>query len=410
MDNYFLYIDPGTGSMLFSVIIGLVASLYFLAKALWIKIKFFFTGRGGKSLNADRKKFVIYSEGPQYSNVFSPILEEFERRKIDVDYLTSSESDPAFARGYSNVHPQYIGDGNKAYARLNFLEADVCLMTTPGLDVYQLKRSKAVKHYAHVLHSVDDATSYRLFGLDYFDSVLLSGEYQRSAIRQLEALRGLKEKELPVVGCPYLDVLSARKDRIAVEDKRPLTVLVSPSWGPSAILSRYGEKLLDPLLDSGLRVIVRPHPQSLRSEKSMVDALKARYEGRANIEWDFSAENLTSLSRSDVMISDFSGIVFDYAFLFGRPIIFANADYDDQIYDSSDLGEVPWKFRTLREIGTELSPENIPGIVDVVTAAAGNDALRAAAAKARDEAWQFRGEAGAKVVDYLIKTQGSLSC
>ena len=36
----FLYIDPGTGSMLFSILIGLAAAAVFGAKALFLKLKF----------------------------------------------------------------------------------------------------------------------------------------------------------------------------------------------------------------------------------------------------------------------------------------------------------------------------------------------------------------------------------
>jgi len=43
------------------------------------------------------------------------------------------------------VEAKYIGTGTKAYSYLRFLEADVCAMTTPGLDVLQIKRSKGVK-------------------------------------------------------------------------------------------------------------------------------------------------------------------------------------------------------------------------------------------------------------------------
>ena len=58
------------------------------------------------------------------------------------------------------------------------LSAGIVLMTTPGIQVYQLKRSKNVKHYSHIFHSCTDSTMYRLFGLDYFDSVLMTGDYQ----------------------------------------------------------------------------------------------------------------------------------------------------------------------------------------------------------------------------------------
>ena len=46
---YPLYIDPGTGSMLFSVLVGLLATLYFVGKAAIIKLKFIFSGKKAKA-------------------------------------------------------------------------------------------------------------------------------------------------------------------------------------------------------------------------------------------------------------------------------------------------------------------------------------------------------------------------
>lgn len=39
MTSSLLYIDPGTGSMLFSILIGATATLYFLARGSSIKTK-----------------------------------------------------------------------------------------------------------------------------------------------------------------------------------------------------------------------------------------------------------------------------------------------------------------------------------------------------------------------------------
>ena len=54
MFAHFLYIDPGTGSMLFSILIGAAATLFFLGKAAWIKIKLLFTAKkNGVDTSAD---------------------------------------------------------------------------------------------------------------------------------------------------------------------------------------------------------------------------------------------------------------------------------------------------------------------------------------------------------------------
>jgi hypothetical protein len=391
--------------MLFSILIGAAATLYFLARTFLIKLKVILSG-GVSARNKTAYPCVVYSEGAQYWNVFKPILDEFEKRRIPLVYYTSSKNDPVFSRGYSCVKSEFIGEGNMAFARLNFLSAELLLMTTPGLDVYQLKRSKNVGHYAHILHMPGDSATYRLFSLDYFDSVLLTGDYQADDIRFLEALRHTKRKELVTVGCSYLDVyvekIKGLYSSTPGPEEKKFTVLVSPSWGPSGLLQRYGEKLLDPLVKTGKNVIIRPHPQSKKSESGMLDRLTGLYRDCPSVEWDFEAENIRSLSRSDIMISDFSGIIFDYLFLCDKPVIYAGADMDLRPYDASDLGHELWQVKTLREIGIELKEDDFPNIGKIMDGASESASLKEARQRAKQTAWQYPGEAGKRAADFMI--------
>jgi hypothetical protein len=392
--------------MLFSILIGAAATLYFLARALIIKAKTVFSGGRAAVGTGSPHPYVIYSEGKQYWDVFMPILDEFERRGINLLYLTSQEDDPVFSHEYQFIKGEFIGEGNRAFARLNLIAAAVVLMTTPGLDVYQLKRSKNVRHYSHILHAPSDATMYRMFGIDYFDSVLLTGEYQAKDIRALEKLRGLPEKQLITAGCTYLDVYAEKAKQIPKEAGHPFTVLVSPSWGPSALLGKYGSRLLDPLVKTGWRIIVRPHPQSRKSEAQMLDALAEKYKSAANLLWDYERENIYSLAKADIMISDFSGIIFDYIFLFDKPVMYVRQGIDLRPYDADDLGENAgdelWQFRTLREIGIELKEELFDSIADVIKDASGSVELKSAREEAKNTAWQFRGEAGKRAADFMV--------
>ena len=405
---HLLYIDPGTGSALFSILIGAAATIYFLSRAIIIKLKVVLSG-GKVSVNSKIvNSYVIYNEGKQYSNVFRPILAEFEKRNINLLYLTSSEDDPLLGKSYTFIKTEYIGEGNKAFSRLNMLNADIVLMTTPGLDVYQLKRSKGVKHYAHVLHAVSDATMYRLFGIDYYDSILLTGDYQAKDIRILEQKRGINAKQLVTVGCTYLDVYSERIKELPAEEVHNFTVLVSPSWGASAILSRFGEKLLDPLMETGYKIIIRPHPQSKKSEFSILEKLTEKYRNNKMIEWDYERENIFSLSKADIMISDYSGIVYDYAFLFSKPVLYIKQGFDMRPYDADDLDDAAdtlWQFRTLKKIGIELKEEDFSKIDEIIKNASDSEELRQAKKKASEEAWQYPGEASKRIADFLVNTR-----
>jgi hypothetical protein len=393
--------------MLFSIFIGATATLYFVLRALIIKLKVVLSGGKAGSTDKTSYKYVIYNEGNQYWNVFKPVLDEFETREIELFYFTSAQDDPVFKENYSFIKSEFIGEGNKAFARLNLLSAGKVLMTTPGLDVYQLKRSRNVKHYSHVIHMVSDATTYRLFGLDYFDSVLLSGDYQKEDLRELEKQRSLPAKELVTVGCSYLDIYKQRLKDLLPEKDHPFTVLVSPSWGTSALLSRFGSRLLDPLSETGWRIIVRPHPQSKKSESGILNALEERYKDKVNILWDYERENIYSLSKADIMISDFSGIIFDYTFLFNKPVMYVKQGIDLRPYDADDINHELWQFKALSEFGIELKEEYFSSIKEVIQDIKDNPILDKARLKAKETAWQYPGEAGKRIADFLIETNNA---
>lgn len=404
-----LYIDPGTGSMLFSILIGAAATLFFLGKAAILKLKLLFSAKknGVATTDTNYKKYVVYNEGMQYWNVFKPVCDEFEKRQIELTYYTSADKDPCFEQNYKYVKPEFIGEGNMAFVRLNMLSAGIVLMTTPGLQVYQLKRSKNVKHYSHVLHAASDATMYRLFGIDYFDSVLLTGDYQKKDIRLLEKQRNLKEKELVTVGCTYLDTLNLKIKMIPQEENHEFTVLVSPSWGPSALLSKYGEKLLDPLVKTGWKIIVRPHPQSKKSEKEMLTKLTEKYKDCNNLVWDYERDNIYSMKKSDIMISDFSGIIYDYTFLCDKPVMYVNASLDLRPYDAYDIIEEKenktiWQFDTLKQIGIELREESFGKIEEIIKNASDSKELAEKRKYFKEEAWNFQDKAGSNIVDFMI--------
>lgn len=399
-----LYIDPGTGSMLFSVLISLFALGYFAFRGVLIKLRLLFAGKKG-SAKGKRIPYVIYNEGKQYWNTFKPVVEEFEKRGIPLVYYTSAKDDPVFGAEWRSVKPEFIGEGNKAFARLNLMEADVCLMTTPGLDVFQLKRSKGVRHYCHVVHMINDATTYKRYGLDYYDSVLLAGQWQGDDIRYLEKLRGLPPKRLVTVGCPYLDVQQSRLAGMEPAGDHPFTVLVSPSWGASGLLSLYGEKLLDPLAATGWDIIVRPHPQSRVVEKDLIARLQAKYNKNNKIIWDFDPDNIVSISKADIMISDFSSITLDFAFLRDKPFLAAVGDFDARPYDAGKVPHPLWQFQVLSEIGRELSREDFPRIGDIIKNIADDPASERNRALAKEKAWQYQGQAGSRIADWMVQVQ-----
>ncbi len=406
----YCYIDPGTGSMLFTILIGVLGAAIYALKNLWVKLRFSLSGgkAGGKSANKEKARLAIFTDSKRYWNVFEPIAEELERRGIDALYMTASPDDPALSREFEHVKCEFIGEGNRAFARLNMMRADVLLSSTPGLDVYQWKRSRDVKFYAHIPHSANDIVRYRMFGLDYFDAVLVSGEYQIDQIRELERLRSLPAKDLLVVGSPYLDALQSQLASAPPMPEHPKTVLVAPSWGPSAILSRFGEKIIEALLATDYHIVVRPHPQSFESETALLERLQRAFPDSDRLEWNHDNDNFEVLRRSDILISDFSGVIFDFSLVFDKPIVYADTSFDSAPYDAAWLEEELWTFKTLPRIGHQLTEEDLPEIGAMLDRCLASATLKDAREQARQETWQFPGEGARITVDYLERKLAEL--
>lgn len=397
-----LYIDPGTGSMLFAVLMGMIGALSWMIKKWLVKLRFFITR--GKASNDTHSKipFVIFSDDKRYWSVFEPLCRELSERSFDVVYMTASPDDPALNCQYAHFTAQFIGKGNKAFAKLNFLNATMLLSTTPGLDVYQWKRSKDVDYYVHMLHAASDVTGYRMFGTDYYDAVLLSGEYQRRDIRNLEKLRNLPAKEIEMIGIPYMDEMAKRLAASNREANEETVVLLAPSWGKSAIFSKYGGHILDELLKTDYHIIVRPHPQSFTSEKEMIEQLQMKYPASDRLEWNRDADNFAVLNRADILISDFSGVIYDFTLVYDKPVIYADTEFDNGPYDASWLTTPFWTFTALPRIGEKLSQDTLYRLPELIQSCLTEQRYADGREAVRNETWCYRGEGAKREADYII--------
>lgn len=84
-----LYIDPGTGSMLFTILISVIGAAIYSFRMLFIKLRYKFTG-GKAEISSQKLPFVIFSDSKRYWSVFEPICRELDRREKDVLYITRS--------------------------------------------------------------------------------------------------------------------------------------------------------------------------------------------------------------------------------------------------------------------------------------------------------------------------------
>ncbi len=403
----FLYIDPGTGSMLFSILIGIVSTAVFFSQRVFIKLKFVISGGRSSKISKTKIPYVIFSDDKRYWNVFKPICDEFEKRGINLTFWTASKDDPALEQKYNHIKTEFIGEGNKAFSRLNLMNVGTVISTTPGLDVYQWKKSKNVDTYIHVFHSVSDGTGYRMFGLEAYDVILAGGSIVKKYLDIISQKRGLPQKEIAITGITYMDILKSRltetEQKITHNIKsNEKTVLLAPSWGSSAILSKYGENIINALLKTDYKIIIRPHPQSAISEKKLLDSLMARFPQSNKLEWNFDNDNFEVLYKSDIMISDFSGVIYDYAFVFNKPVIYAEVNFNSAPYDAAWIDEEKWMIQKLPSLGYPLNEKDFCNIQNVLDKAITSNTIKASRNEVKKLCWANEGNAAKSITEYII--------
>ena len=413
---FIAYLDPGSGSMLLSALIGIIATLFFIIKGLFFKL---LNLTGFLTVKKNRLKessdIIFYSEGKYYWNVFKPVIEEFENRKIRCTYLSGSKDDPGLQQDFEYIKSKYIGEGNKAFFTLNTLKAKICVMTTPGLDVLQIKRSKGVDKYCHITHSTAGCSGYSTYGIDYYDSILTSGMGDLKMIRELEDVRNLPRKKVIPVGCTYLDVLRANlkqdSDSPAFFDNELKTIILAPTWGKHGLLNREGDRLLSELTgESKYNVIVRPHPQSYIVEKKLISNLKVKFPDSGTLKWDANPNGIISMKQADVMISDFSGVIFDFLFLFERPVISFVEHFDKRGKDDMDLKDEPWPITMLHKLGASICDSDA-GLINekVDKIIIDNPSFKHILKELKNNMDMYPNESGVKAADAIIESLQQLN-
>ena len=354
------YLDPGTGNILVYIIISLLGAFVFSLKGIFYKI----IGNKGiepSSVQAQSaRSIVLFSEGKSYQNTFYPVITALLERKQPFSYYTMDVDDPVLTIENDLLNNKYIGKGNVAFAKMGKLKADIMLATTPniGTDGYPLPRSKDIGHLIHVFHAVDDLAYYHKGSLDNYDAVMLVGPFEIPIIRKLEEIRSLPAKVLYPAGLPYLDVYSSRiATKTEESDKK--TILVAPSWGEKSCFNVYGWKFLIDLAEKGYDIIVRPHPQSYKVEKELLQKIETGLRNYTNVSWDKNPDGNLSMQKSDLLISDTSAIRLDYLLLYRKPIITLESPIPNpEEFEISDLKE-SWMENELRHIGYTINKDNL---------------------------------------------------
>ena len=70
----YLYIDPGTGGMLFTVMFGIFSVVIFSLRTLFMKLVFLLNADKNARINDEKIPIAIFTDHKRYWNVFEPLF------------------------------------------------------------------------------------------------------------------------------------------------------------------------------------------------------------------------------------------------------------------------------------------------------------------------------------------------
>jgi hypothetical protein len=361
------------------------------------------------SIAAAERPVTVYAEDDYTWNQLAGYVEELTATHgRHVAYVTSQDDDPLLETPPAGVTVFYVDQLVPQF--IPKVDSSVFVTTMPDLDSFHVRRptNATCTYLFHSLNSTHMA--YREGAFDAYDVFGATGQYQKHELEARFASIGKTGYRLEDVGYYKLDRIAAGYALYEPVHPSETTVLIAPSWGEHNLLATGGAALIESIAAAGFRTIVRPHPAFFESVypggRPLVEGLQRRFEARPDVIFETSITSENSFYEAALLVSDWSGAAFEYAFGTERPVLFVDVERKAFNPNWRALADVPFEDRMRAEVGSVISPGDVTragvAAAELVSQAVGfGDRIRAARAR---EVYNFGSAAavGAALVSALI--------
>ena len=362
-----------------------------------------------EKLNQSQRKIVFYAENKASMNHYRLLIKELtEKRGLQICYVTSVENDPIFSSKNQKIKSFYIGDGGVRTKFFLTLQAKILIMDMPDLEKFHIKRSKIYPvHYIYIFHSMFSMHSYlRQSAIDNYDTIFCVGPHHVKEINETEIVYKLKPKTLIAYGFGRLDTLLDEKQKFRQITKDSDLVIITPSYGENNLLNICGIELIDILLKTKFKVLLRPHFRIFRDSVELIKTIKKRFGENPNFILEEGVIPPEKFHNSVSLISDWSGISLEYAFVFERSVIFIDVAKKILNPNAADILLEPIEISIRNKIGNVVSPDKLEEIPEIIKKSYHDNERKEQIKKIRSDTVYNIGKSaqiGADIIEKLLK-------
>ena len=235
-------------------------------------------------------------------------------------------------------------------------------MTMPDLDSFEIKKSNNVEKYIYLFHSlVSCHMIYRNKAFHNFDLIHCS---TYSQYKELTELKNYYNSRYELLKTGYQKIDNISKNYIS-NNVIKKSVVIAPSWGDKNILNTCLEELISVLIKNSYNVTLRPHNQFIKNNNQIINKLKSLH-GNKHLSIDSGNSEFTHLLNSEFLITDWSGISMEYAFITYRPVIFINTPKKINNKKFNEINLEPTESKIRSRIGIEVNLDEIHLIPNIL--------------------------------------------
>lgn len=343
-----------------------------------IKSKNKLTPMQKKKVKEDYKRFfkivnkhlVFYSESNGFYKYYKGIIEYLlKNTNITIHYITSDFNDQIFKMEKENPQIKaYFIDEKRLITLMMKMDADIVAMTMPDLENFHIKKSYIRKdiHYLYIPHGIgSNNLTLRYKAIDHYDTIFTATESQFLEAEEANRYYHLENRKLVKWGYTLLDDMIEEYKKEKKENKVK-QILIAPSWQKDNIIDLCLEDVLKSVKGKEYQIIVRPHPQHVRHAKEMFEQLKEKYKQDKNItiQTDFSKND--TIFNSDILITDWSDISYEFAFTTKKPVIFIDSPMKVMNPNYKELKTEPFNIWARHEIGKVIPLDELDTLDSVI--------------------------------------------
>ncbi len=329
----------------------------------WSELKKF------EKLSDSERSIVFYAENKASMNHFRLLINHLtEEMNLKICYVTSVKDDPIFLDTNTNINSFFIGNGTVRTKFFLTLKAKILIMDMPDLETYHIKRSKVFPvHYIYIFHSMFSIHSYlRKGAVDNFDTIFCVGEHHVKEILEIEKIYDLKPKKLVKYGFGRLDTLLDEKNEIGENNFEKRLIIMTPTYGKENFLKICGIEIIDILLESNFKVLLRPHFRIFQETPDLIDEINKKFQNHKNFRLEEGVISKEDFHSSKCLISDWSGISMEYAFVFERPVIYIDVPQKIMNDEMKRIPLIPLEVSIREKIGHLVDIKKLDQLPEII--------------------------------------------